>query len=55
MDEDEKFDPAEINPWNVTNVDEFLFYCCPECDSKHVTRDVFINHALLEHPKVSLL
>ena len=47
-----KFDPDEINPWNVTSVEEFLFYCCPECDSKHTSRDVFINHALLQHPKV---
>ena len=53
MDEEvAKFDPDEFNPWNVTSVEEFLFYNCPECDMKHTSRDVFINHALLEHPKV---
>ena len=22
------------NPWEVPNLEEFLFYCCPECDHK---------------------
>ena len=38
-----------VNPWNVTDLDDFLFYCCPECDTKHVTKDVFQHHALKEH------
>ena len=43
---DEKF-----NPWNVPDLDIYLKYCCPECDSQHDTKDFFIHHALLEHPK----
>ena len=46
--EDEKF-----NPWDVSNLEEFLYFCCPECDTKHPNKPAFINHALIEHPKVS--
>ena len=48
-------DDKEINPWDVSNLEEFLFFCCPECDSKHPSKSSFINHALIEHPKVSRL
>ena len=45
-------DPDEnFNPWIVTNLDEFLFFCCPECDSQSPNKALFINHALIEHPK----
>ena len=45
-------DPDEnFNPWVVTNLDEFLFFCCPECDSQSPNKALFINHALIEHPK----
>jgi hypothetical protein len=39
------------NPWQVTTVTEFSFYCCPECDykSKHVP--TFMDHAVENHPK----
>ena len=37
------------NPWNVPNVKDFLFYCCPECDTKVKYEQDFINHALLLH------
>ena len=43
---DEKF-----NPWDVADLDIYLKYCCPECDSQHETKDFFVDHALLEHPK----
>ena len=48
-------DDKEINPWDVSNLEEFLFFCCPECDSKHPSKSSFINHALIEHPKVRFL
>ena len=41
------------NPWNVTNIDEFLYFCCPECDNKTQSRALFINHAYLHHPRVN--
>ena len=37
------------NPWKVTNLDEFLFYCCPECDLKVKGRDEFSQHAMEKH------
>ena len=42
------------NPWNVTNVSAFLFYCCPECDNyREINKEVFIQHAVSIHEKVS--
>jgi hypothetical protein len=43
---DEKY-----NPWAVDHLEEFLFFCCPECPDKISTKASFINHALIEHPK----
>ena len=40
------------NPWHVDNIDDFLHYCCPECDLKSQSREIFINHAILNHPQV---
>ena len=44
-------DDTEINPWDVYNVEEFLYFCCPECDEKNQSKDMFINHALSQHPR----
>jgi hypothetical protein len=41
------------NPWLVEQLEDFLFYCCPECEIRSSTRDTFINHAFLQHPLVS--
>ena len=38
------------NPWNVKNLDEFLYYWCPECDNKDQYKDLFVKHALETHP-----
>ena len=46
MEIEEKF-----NPWNVTSIEDFLFYCCPECDNKTVTKSDFIQHAKCNHPR----
>ncbi len=40
------------NPWAVESVEDFLHYCCPECDVKSQSRDMFLDHALLNHPMV---
>ena len=37
------------NPWLVRSIDEFLYYCCPECDTKDQSKDLFIKHALDKH------
>ena len=49
-------DPEKYNPWDVNSLDEFIksFYCCPECPNKSENKAEFINHALVEHPRVSV-
>ena len=40
------------DPWNVDTLEEFLYYCCPECKDERIQRkEDFIKHALDEHPK----
>ena len=39
----------ENNPWDVTTVDEFLFYNCPECEVKTKDADAFMSHAIESH------
>ena len=41
------------NPWFVQTFDDFLFYCCPECDYKCQFHDAFHQHALNSHQNVS--
>ena len=39
-------------PWiNVECLEDFLYYCCPECNDRHQSRDDFLQHALNEHPE----
>mgnify|MGYP001478466139 FL=1 len=37
------------NPWFVSSIQDFQFFCCPECDSKEKESKDFINHALAFH------
>ena len=37
------------NPWDVSNIQEFLYYNCPECDTRVKDSEVFIQHALDNH------
>ena len=39
------------NPWNVENLEEFLYFCCPECNLKDPSKMNFLQHALEQHPK----
>ena len=39
-----------FNPWKVDNLDQFLNYCCPECDTKQKSKADFIVHAIDAHP-----
>lgn len=43
------------NPWSVQHLEDFLFFCCPECPDRSSTKKTFINHALHEHPQVKFL
>ena len=38
-----------FHPWNVKNIEEFLYLCCPECDIKTKNVNTFIDHAIREH------
>lgn len=39
------------NPWDVQSLDDFLFYNCPECESKEADKSEFLKHALISHPR----
>ena len=39
------------NPWAVGNLEEFLYFCCPECDERSQSEELFLEHALENHPK----
>ena len=41
----------EVNPWNVTSLEAFHFYNCPECDNKYSTSEQFVDHAMIVHEK----
>ena len=47
----------EDDPWGVSKLEDFLHFCCPECDFKEITKEEFVKHALHKHPnaKTSLL
>ena len=29
---------THINPWLVSNVEEFLYFCCPECEEREKSK-----------------
>ena len=37
------------NPWDVSNIQEFLYYNCPECDTRVKDSELFVQHALDNH------
>ena len=41
--------PLQNNPWDVPNIQEFLFYNCPECDIRLKDGEKFVQHALNNH------
>ena len=43
----------KISPWDVTSVEDFLYYCCPECNDRNQSRDDFLQHAMINHPKAN--
>ena len=57
MNVSETNDPLELenfdNPWSVSDLAEFLKYCCPECDFKDINVQVFSNHAKISHKNAS--
>ena len=52
MNSNFRMDETELqNPWNVERLEDFLYYCCPECDQRNVTQSAFVKHAVVNHPK----
>ena len=44
----------ENNPWAVRELEEFLYFCCPECDERNQSKEFFLQHALEKHPKAKI-
>ena len=42
---------TNTNPWHMTSISDFLYYCCAECNFKDKIEKNFIGHATSEHPK----
>ena len=38
------------NPWSVSQLEEFLYFCCPECEGKYHSKETFVLHAFEKHP-----
>ena len=38
------------SPWDVGNLEEFLYFCCPECDERSQSKELFLQHAINLHP-----
>ncbi len=49
VDEKDQNSIADLNPWAVKNLSEFLFYNCPECSFKSKTTGPFLRHAYGSH------
>ena len=39
-----------FNPWNVSSIDEFSYFNCPECDFHTKDKNTFQDHATKNHP-----
>ena len=37
------------NPWFAENFSDFLYYCCPECEERNKSKELFVKHALEHH------
>ena len=47
----ESINDEENNPWSVADIEQFLYFCCPECDVKDQSIELFMQHAFDQHPK----
>ena len=39
------------NPWAVNAMEDFLYYCCPVCEERHQSQELFFQHAFETHPQ----
>ena len=42
---------SEPCPWTFEDLDDFLYYCCPQCEERCKTKSSFVDHALDAHPE----
>ena len=50
----ETIEKEKHNPWSVNHIEDFLYFCCPECDERNHSEVLFMQHALDAHPKGEL-
>ena len=55
MKEEDSEDPEfeDDNPWAISTLKDFLYFCCPECDDKKQSEVSFVIHALQKHKRSS--
>ena len=39
------------NPWAINALEELLYFCCPECEVRDQSEELFIQHAIESHPR----
>jgi hypothetical protein len=47
------FKVGNSNPWMVSSIFDFYYFCCPECDEKSKSKQDFVKHAYNLHNGVS--
>ena len=43
----------DFNPWDVSSIFDFNFFCCPECEIKSQSKQDFVDHISSYHTWVS--
>ena len=43
----------DYNPWAVSSIFDFNYFCCPECDCKSQSKQDFVDHISSFHTWVS--
>ena len=44
------------NPWSsMKKWEDFLYFCCPECNEKNQSKGIFIKHVLGIHPMAKII
>ena len=49
---EQNFKDENSNPWIVSSIFEFQYFCCPECDERSQDKQNFVKHASF-HSEVS--
>ena len=40
---------TSASPWVVDQLEDFLYFCCPECNYRKQSEGEFLQHALQKH------